>query len=453
MARAVVWFRRDLRLSDNPALEAAAKLGAEIIPLFIWAPEEEDPWAPGEASRWWTYQSLRSLESDLKKRGLKLIIRRGDSLGSLKKLISESQSQFVFWNRLYEPALRARDEKVKLELKSMGLEVRSFNSSLLFEPWSLETGAGKPFQVFTPFYNACLKKSVEEPRARPELNLPSTIPLKSESLDSLDLIPKIKWHQKLSDHWAPGEAHAIKEFQSFLNIGVGTYKQDRDLPSISGTSRLSPRLHFGEIGPRQVWKLTQDHLASLKSSSQKVSADFFLRELVWREFAHHVLYHFPETPQRPLRQSFERFPWVYELKVLRAWQRGETGIPIVDAGMRELWRTGWMHNRVRMIVGSFLTKHLLHSWTEGAKWFWDTLVDANLANNTLGWQWISGCGADAAPYFRIFNPSLQAEKFDPQGHYIQRWLPELKNGGKYPAPIIDLKTGRERALEAFKSIQ
>jgi deoxyribodipyrimidine photo-lyase len=410
--RSILWFRLDLRLADNPALAAAVKRGA-VVPVFVWAPEEEGAWPPGAASRWWLHHSLQSLASDLGG----LVIRRGPSLDALRQLVKETGATAVFWNRRYEPALIARDTKVKQALLADGLKIESFNSALLFEPWEL-----KPYKVFTPFYRTCLAKGI--PPARTPRRAVRVVPAASLQLDELKLLPKLNWATGF--HWQPGEAGARAQLRQFTPTG---YRTNRDLPAVAGTSCLSPHLHFGEISPRQVWHAV-------------ANADY-RRQLIWREFAHHLLYHFPHTAEKPLRPDFENFPWRKDAKALKAWQRGRTGYPLVDAGMRELWTTGWMHNRVRMVVASFLVKDLLIPWQAGARWFWDTLVDADLANNTLGWQWVAGCGADAAPFFRIFNPATQAEKFDPEGKYGRRWASETV------PPILDHNGARKRALAAF----
>jgi len=467
MSAVIVWLRRDLRLSDNAALKAASELKLPIIPVFICAPHEETPWQPGGASRWWLHHSLGSLNGSLESLGSKLVLRSGNSLDQLLDVVAKTKAKFVFWNRLYDPKIKSRDEDIKQELKKIGIDAKSFNSSLLYEPWTVETGQGKPFQVFTPFSRKCLAVPPSEPLSKPrQLLAPDRWP-KSDALDSLDLLPnKIRWDLKLSKHWSVGEAAAQKNLSIFIKSPVGNYAEGRDIPSQEGTSRLSPHLHFGEIGPRQVWQIATAAQREMKKAGEKTSAQKFLMEIIWREFAHHVLFHFPFTADEPLRSDFKAFPWKHHAKSYRAWCRGETGYPIIDAGMRQLWETGWMHNRVRMIVASLLTKHLLMSWKEGAKWFWDTLVDADLAANSLGWQWAGGCGADAAPYFRIFNPVLQGEKFDPEGSYVKQWVPELKNvptsfihkpwefssPGKisYPKPVIGLTEGRDRALAAFK---
>lgn len=466
----ILWFRNDLRLEDNPALTQAVLHGGGIIPLYIWSPEEEGRWPPGAASKWWLHHSLNSLNQELLKHGAKLIVRSGKSLDVLREVIHETNAQTLFWNRRYEPSIIERDSLIKSELTADGIEVRSFNGSLLYEPWTILNKQGKPFQVFTPFWKACLQQGqpaepVPAPKKFPPLakNIPST------GLDSLELMPKIHWDAGLEKAWKPGAPHALKALKSFMQSKVEQYHEMRDRPDIEGVSHLSPYLHFGEISPRTVWHAILQH----QRLDQK-GVECYLRQLGWREFAHHLLYHFPHTPEHPLRKEFSAFPWKYDNEHLKTWHKGNTGYPFVDAGMRQLWKTGWMHNRVRMVVGSFLVKDLLLSWTEGAKWFWDTLVDADLANNTLGWQWVGGCGADAAPYFRIFNPVSQGEKFDPEGLYVREWVPELSRlpdkwihrpweapdailqnagvalGKTYPKPIVDHDIARKEALEAFK---
>jgi deoxyribodipyrimidine photo-lyase len=436
----IVWFRLDLRLTDNLALEAAVKRGLPVIPVFIWAPEEEEKWQPGAASRWWLHQSLKALDGALRKIGSRLIIRRGPSLNALRALMKETGADIVFWNRRYEPALVGRDATIKSALRA-----ENFNSALLWEPGEVMNSSGKPYRVFTPFWRACVTRgvtgaSVGAPR---KLMGPTKWP-KSLPWDELKLEPKVDWAKVMHATWQPGEAGARVRLKKFRAKAIGNYNSDHNRPDVVGTSRLSPHLHFGEIGPRQVWQAVHDYPSA--------SAEGYLRQLVWREFAHHLLFHFPHTTDKPLRLEFAKFPWRKDGKGLRAWQRGQTGFPIVDAGMRELWATGWMHNRVRMIVASFLVKDLLIPWQEGARWFWDTLVDADLANNTLGWQWVAGCGADAAPFFRIFNPQGQAEKFDLDGEYVKWWVPEV--GTKdYPRPIVDHAKARERALEAFAALK
>jgi deoxyribodipyrimidine photo-lyase len=465
----LLWLRQDLRLADHPALCAAVESGAPVIPVFLWAPWEEAEWAPGAASRWWLHESLQSLRADLEQRGSRLILRRvaSDSLATLRELLQETGARAVFWSRRYEPQLIARDRRIKEALRADGLDARSFNAALLIEPWDVRNKSGRPFQVFTPFW-----KHVSATCTAPEpLPAPTTLPAPrawpaSAPLEELELMPRIPWHEGMARDWQPGEAPAARQLAAFLDDGVEGYSEGRNLPATRGTSRLSPHLHFGEISPRQIW-----HAARPWRGGQ------FMAEIGWREFAHHLLYHFPHTPGEPLRAEYSRFPWADDAAQLEAWRRGRTGVPLVDAGMRELWTTGWMHNRVRMVVGSFLVKNLRLHWLEGARWFWDTLVDADLAANTLGWQWTAGCGADAAPYFRVFNPVSQGLKFDPTGDYVRRWVPELARlsggdihapwearpetlqragivlGRDYPLPIVDLKRSREAALTAWQTLR
>jgi len=463
----IVWFRHDLRLADNPALQAALRWGGPVTPVFVWAPEEEGPWPAGAAARWWLHQSLSHLDGSLRRLDSRLILRRGPTLEVLRELLGQTGSTAVFWNRRYEPAAIERDTRIKAVLQLDGRHVESFNGSLLFEPWTVQTEQSRPYQVFTPFWNACLKNhkpsSPEDAPAR--LPNPHQWPT-TLKVRELGLEPAIDWAAGLRSSWRPGEAGSAECLQRFLDDALGEYAEQRNRPDRLGTSRLSPHLHFGEISVRQIW-----------SAFSAQSSRTFASELGWREFAHHLLLHFPQTPQQPLRTEFASFPWQPDEANLRAWQRGRTGYPIVDAGMRELWHTGWMHNRVRMITASFLVKDLLISWQEGAAWFWDTLVDADLANNTLGWQWTAGCGADAAPYFRIFNPVTQGEKFDPNGDYVRRWVPELQAlpnawiqkpwdapadilanagielGHTYPKPIVDHREARTRALDALRHIK
>jgi deoxyribodipyrimidine photo-lyase len=437
----LVWFRQDLRLADNPALRAGCERGA-VVPVYFWAPEEEGKWPPGAASRWWLHQSLAKLDGALRERGSRLIIRRGPTLKALQSVMEETGADKVFWNRRYEPASIERDKSIK-----SALPAESFNSALLFEPWEIETGSGGPYRVFTPFWRACVSR-------QSQITTPVGAPVRLEglsrwpdslSVNELELEPKIDWAGGLRRAWRPGEAGAVAELRRFVRSGLDGYDTGRDRPDRVGTSRLSPYLHFGEIGPRQIWEAVQ------KRPNAR-SAWAFLRELGWREFAYHLLYHYPHTTEKPLREEFARFAWREDAAALKAWQRGRTGLALVDAGMRELWATGWMHNRVRMMVASFLVKDLMARWQEGTRWFWDTLVDADLANNTLGWQWTAGCGADAAPFFRIFNPETQASKFDPDEKYIRRWVPEYGTAD-YPKPIVDHKAARERALEAYQRIR
>jgi deoxyribodipyrimidine photo-lyase len=474
----IVWFRLDLRLDDNPALAAAVKRGGPVLPVFVHAPEEEGEWAPGAASNVWLHQSLKSLDASLRKKRSRLNILKGRSQEVLENLVCETGAGAVYWNHRYEPVTRARDERIKAALRTMGCDAMSFNGSLLFEPWEIETRQGDPYQVFTPFWKACLcEHDTAEPLSAPrKIPAPERWPASLE-LDALQLEPRSDWAGGIRDAWSPGEQGAAANLERFLEIALPAYNTSRDRPDAIGTSRLSPYLHFGEISPRQVWNAIRSHLAGASEKGANVSAEKFLAELRWREFSYHVLYHFPQMTDENLRAQFNHFPWADDALALAAWQNGRTGYPIVDAGMRELWVTGWIHNRVRMIVASFLTKDLRGHWRNGARWFWDTLVDADLANNTQGWQWTAGSGADAAPYFRIFNPVLQGERYDPKGDYVRKWIPELNNlpakwihkpweapenvltdagvtrGATYPQPIVDHAQARVRALEAYGAIK
>ena len=474
---AIVWFRRDLRLTDNPALSAACEQARHVVPMYVHAPEEDGEWAPGGASRWWLHHSLAALGSSLRSRGGDLCLRSGGSLDTLLAVARETGANRVYWNRLYDPAAVARDTVVKAELRAAGLECESFNAALLHEPWEVRTGQGEPYRVFTPFWRSCAARLDALPRPLPPpAAIPSPKPApESLLLDALELRPRIRWDAGLHEAWTPGEAGALARVESFAADALDRYGEGRNRPDRPETSRLSPHLHFGEIGPRQC--LAAARLAVAGRPAAQASADSFVRELGWREFAHHLLHHFPRTPTTPLNPQFDAFPWEPNEAWLAAWERGRTGYPIVDAGMRELWTTGWMHNRVRMIAASLLTKNLRQPWLAGARWFWDTLVDADLPNNTLGWQWTAGCGADAAPYFRIFNPMLQTERFDPDRAYLRRWLPELHRlpdswihrpweapqavlaetgvalGRDYPRPVVDFRDSREAALGAYAAIK
>lgn len=471
----IVWFRQDLRVLDNPALAAALERGTPVVPVYILDEAGEGRWPMGGASRWWLHHSLAALDAALRERGSRLVLARGESGAVLRELIKATGANAVFWNRRYEPTVIARDRELQAGL---GVEATDFNASLLFEPDAMRNKAGAPFQMFTPFWKHCLTLKVEEPLRLRAGGIPAPAKWpRSCTLDELGLRPTSGWDAGFAAVWTPGEAGARARLKQFTAGAMADYADRRDRPDVDGTSALSPHLHFGEIGPRQIWAAVK---ASAKGSGMfppNRGAQVFLSEVGWREFAHHLVYHFRRTPEAPLRAEFAAFPWQTNAAQLRAWQRGRTGYPIVDAGMRQLWATGWMHNRVRMIVASFLVKHLRISWREGADWFWDTLVDADLASNTLGWQWTAGCGADAAPYFRIFNPILQGQKFDPAGDYVRRWVPELAKlptefihqpweapmhvlaeagvtlGRDYPQPIVDHGEARVAALAALKSIR
>ena len=469
MSTALVLFRRDLRLADNPAWSAACAEHAQVLPVFIHS-GDEGLWSAGAASRWWLHHSLAALARQLHDAGAGLHLRRGEPLDILRALIASSGANTVYWNRLYEPAAIARDTRIKSALQADGIAVHSHNAALWCEPWQIATQQGQPYKVFTPYWRN-LRAQLQATGPLPAPRVPGWRDLSgSLPLAALELLPRIAWADGLAASWQPGEAGAQDLLEIFADDAIGDYAHARDLPARHGTSRLSPHLHFGEISPRQI-HFELDLRARAADGKRRPDIEPYLRELGWREFAHHLLYHFPHTPTDNFNPRFDDFPWASaDQALLERWQRGRTGVPLVDAGMRELWHTGWMHNRVRMIVASFLTKNLRQHWQHGARWFRDTLVDADLANNTLGWQWVAGCGADAAPYFRVFNPVTQARKFDPSGDYLRRWLPELasaplpllhepwtdtallKRSG-YPAPMIDLGQSRQQALDAYASIR
>ncbi|MDN5782653.1 MAG: DNA photolyase family protein [Luteimonas sp.] len=468
MPNALIWFRNDLRLADNPALQAALDEGYAPVCVYVHAPGEERDWAPGAASNAWRHRSLARLDADLRERGSCLRLFRGPSLQTLQTLIAACDARAVFWNRRYEPAIERRDTRIKQVLRGEGVRAESFNGALLFEPWQLQTKQGGPYKVFTPFWRSALA----DWRLAELRDVPATLAAVVEGpggvdLDTLRLAPALGWDASFWDRWIPGEAGAHETLEVFIDGALRGYRDGRDRPDQAGTSRLSPHLHFGEIAP---WRVAKQ-LEAARNAANAADVDACVRELGWREFAHHLMHYFPESTERNLNPRFEHFEWAPRRESqLQAWQSGHTGVPIVDAGMRELWHTGWMHNRVRMIVASYLCKHMRQHWLAGARWFWDTLVDADLASNSLGWQWVAGTGADAAPYFRVFNPVTQARKFDPDGRYIARWVPELatldiparfapwteperstRDAPGYPAkPVVDLACGREEALEAYR---
>ena len=464
---AIHWFRQDLRITDNPSLETAAEFDA-VLPIYILDDENSQEFKMGSASRWWLHNSLQSLNESLDG---KLSIYSQNPEIVIQELLKKYEVKAVFWNRCYEPWRIDRDIDIKAYLDDKNIENKSFNSHLLWEPWEISKDDGTPYRVFTPYYKkGCL--NAEEPRF-PSKNLKiDTIfyDQDCEQIDTLDLLPRINWYSQIQEAWKPGEEGAQKRLDQFLEEGLLDYKEGRNFPFKENVSRLSPHLHFGEISPNEVW-----YQAKTKESVSGIqkSLEHFLSELGWREFSYYLLYHFPSLPKQNFQAKFNKFPWIKNESFLESWQKGETGYPIVDAGMRELWQTGYMHNRLRMVVGSFLVKNLLIDWREGEDWFWDCLVDADLASNSAGWQWVAGSGADAAPYFRIFNPVTQGLKFDPEGEYTKKYVPELKLlpnkflfspweapkeilekagielGKDYPEPIVDLKYSRELALEAF----
>jgi deoxyribodipyrimidine photo-lyase len=469
MSTALVLFRRDLRLADNPALDAACAAHAQVLPVYVHAPDEDGAWPAGAATRWWLHHSLAALDHGLRRRQSGLHLRQGDTLQALRQLIALTGAGAVYWNRRYEPAAIARDTQLKSALRGQGIAVHSHGAALWCEPWQIATGQGQPYRVFTPYWRK-LRAQLPAPAPLPEPALPGwREPAGGLPLSALGLLPRVRWDGGLAQHWSPGEAGAAELLQIFADDAVHDYARGRDLPARHGTSRLSPHLHFGEISPRQI-HARLERLASQADAARRPDIEPYLRELGWREFAHHLLYHFPATPTENFNPRFGALAWAApDPAALARWQQGRTGIPLVDAGMRELWHSGWMHNRVRMIVASFLTKNLRQHWQHGARWFWDTLVDADLANNTMGWQWVAGCGADAAPYFRVFNPVTQARRFDPDGHYLRRWLPELADAPLallhepwkdpaqcrrrgYPAPMVELAASRQRALDAYAAI-
>jgi deoxyribodipyrimidine photo-lyase len=437
-------------------------------------PEKEQQWPSGAASRWWLHHSLAALETSIRKLGSRLIVKRGAALTVLRDITRQTGATLVCWNKLYEPAALKLDAAVAEALRADDVTVEQCNSTLLFEPGTILNGQQRPYRVFTPFWRTLEKQlaTLPAPRRAPRKLLPVKRSVTSIPIRELSLLPKIRWDEGLAEAWTPGENGALKQFQHFCKH-IAQYPSGRDRPDSEQTSRLSPHLHFGEIGPRQI-------LAALRHrphhAAQTKGIDSYLRQIGWREFAHHLLFHFPATTDQPLDPRFAKQRWQRSPAQLEAWQRGATGIPLVDAGMRELWRTGWMHNRVRMVAASWLTKNLQINWLAGARWFWDTLVDADLANNTLGWQWVAGCGADAAPYYRIFNPVLQAKRFDSQRGYIRRWIPEIARlsdrwihqpwaapqavlqsagvqlGVTYPRPMADVGESRKRALRVYTDL-
>lgn len=469
MNTALVLFRRDLRLTDHPALFAACREYKRVLPVYVHAPQEEAPWAPGAASRWWLHHSLFALQRRLAASGARLHVVCGNTLTELRALLATSGAKAVYWTRCYEPAGIARDAAIQAALRGEGIGVESHRGNLWREPWELATAEGRPYRVFTPFWRKLRSRlwpeaPLPEPHPHAWMRLPGSL-----SIDALELRPNIRWDAGFTETWRPGEDGAQELLEIFADDALDHYTTSRDLPANHGTSRLSPHLHFGEITPRQIYHALQAH-ASNPVSGRHADLEPYLRQLGWREFANHLLYHCPETSETNFNTRFNDFRWADDdPPALARWQRGRTGIPLVDAGMRELWHTGWMHNRMRMITASFLTKNLRQHWRHGTRWFWDTLLDADQANNTLGWQWVAGCGADAAPYFRVFNPHAQAAKFDPDASYLKRWLPELVDlpprllhepwldpaalaTRGYPAPMVDVVATRRAALDAWQAM-
>jgi len=471
----IVWLRQDLRLADHPALADAAARGP-VVPLFVLDDVPDDPVPAGAASRWWLHGSLEALGRALAAVGSPLVLRRGPAERALREVAAETGAGRVVWTRRYDPAGTAADTRIKADLRADGFEAESFGGSLLCEDLTLKGREGRPWKVYTAFWRACAAAAADDaPLPAPDRLVPPDRLARSDALADWGLLPTAPdWAAGMREAWTPGEADAQRRLADFVDRALGAYHDDRNLPGVEGTSRLSPSLHHGEVSPRQV-----RHAALAAAAARGLPGDAvetFAKEIVWREFSHHLLIHFPALPSEPMDRRFAAFPWREDPAALRAWRKGATGYPVVDAGMRQLWRTGWMHNRVRMVVGSFLVKHLLLHWREGERWFRDTLVDWDLAANSASWQWIAGCGADAAPYFRVFNPVLQGEKFDPRGAYVRRWVPELARlpdrwihkpwaapadvlaaagvrlGQTYPRPVVDHGEARARALAAFASV-
>ncbi len=472
----IVWFRQDLRVYDHPALAKAAAEGDAVIPLYIFDDTSAEPWAMGPASRWWLHHSLTALSRDLADLGTPLVVLQGEAREVLPAFCKTVEASAVFTSRMYEPWSAALEKELHSALQTNGTELRRFVGTLLKEPEDVATLSGGSYKVFTPFWRSVSTGGAQRrPIAKPKALPPAKGLPKSANLTDLDLLPTIPdWSGGLQEAWTPGEAGARKRLKSFLAGAIVGYQDQRNRPDVVGTSRLSPHLHFGEVSPATVWQAT---ISGRDAGLHDRDHETFLKELVWREFSAHLLFHFPSLPDAPFRREFSNFPWRASSKALGAWQRGQTGYPIVDAGMRELWGTGWMHNRVRMIVASFLIKDLLVDWRDGEAWFWDTLVDADLASNAAGWQWVAGSGADAAPYFRIFNPVTQGQKFDPDGAYVRKWVPEIARlpkkflhapwtappeilkeanvmlGKTYPKPIVDHAKARNDALAGYNKVK
>ena len=476
-APGIVWFRDDLRLSDHPALHAASRTGAPVICLYVFDDAHAPPARPlGGAARWWLAQSLRALQDGLEAIGASLVLRRGPAATTIAELARDTGAATVFWNEIAHAPDQAVADQLAASLQALGVDSHRLPGDLLAPPGRIRNKEGRGLRVFTPFWKRVLAMG-DPPKPLPAPKKLAPAPkIASDSLESWHLEPTHPdWAAGLRETWSPGERSARERLGDFLKDGVAGYATDRDRPDRVGTSSLSPHLRFGEISPRQVWHAA--HFAAADHPARSGDIDKFLSELGWREFCRHLLFDVPDLATRNLQPSFDAFPWKHSEEALKAWQRGRTGYPIVDAGMRQLWHSGVMHNRVRMVVASFLVKHLLIDWREGEKWFWDTLVDADAGSNPANWQWVAGSGADAAPYFRVFNPTLQGEKFDPDGAYVRRWVPELAAlpnhlihqpwnatplelasagvipGKTYPEPIIDHKAGRERALAAYAKVR
>jgi len=462
MTKSIVWFRNDLRIKDNSALYNAVKSG-EILAIYIYDNNDYI----GQASKYWLHNSLKSLNENLNN---KLNIYSGEPLQILNNLIIKFNITNIYWNRCYDPYTIKRDSEIKTKLTEQKIQVKSYNGTLLYEPWEIKKDDGDFYKIFTPFYKRCITHFL-----RPTPPLKNQIPKKnildndSLNINDLKLLPKVNWYKKFNVIWDISEKSAHKKLDDFIKNKLSSYKNGRDFPALNNISELSPYLHFGQISPQQIFH----KIDNLRKNEQ---TEHFIRELMWREFSYYQLYHQPKITNQNLRPQFDNFDWVNNDKLLQSWQQGKTGIPIVDAGMRQLWQTGYMHNRVRMIVGSFLVKNLRLHWKYGAEWFYDKLLDADIASNSLSWQWVAGTGIDSSPYFRIFNPITQSQKFDKDGEYIRKYVPEIsqlpnkylfephtapdsilkkcniKLGETYPIPIVDLKKSRKKALECFKKL-
>ncbi|MCA1297450.1 cryptochrome/photolyase family protein [Stappia indica] len=472
-APALLWFRNDLRLDDNLALAAAVESGRPILAVHVEDSGTDGRRAPGGASRWWLHHSLASLNRSLAELGIPLVLRRGPEADVLRDLVGETGAGAVFWNRRYDAPGIAADSDLKASLRASDIACESFNGALLIEPWRVRSGSGGPLKVFTPFWRAAQAAGAPpQPLDAPAKAKGHPVPPPSDRLEDWGLLPtRPDWAGGLRDTWQPGEASARRTLSRFIDERLAGYADNRDQPGCNGTSILSPHLRFGEISPRRIWHEV------CAAGIEGAALTKFQAELGWREFSYHLLFHFPDLATRNFQRRFDAFPWREDPAGLTAWQRGRTGYPLVDAGMRQLWQTGTMHNRVRMVAASFLVKHLLLDWRLGEAWFWDTLVDADPASNTASWQWVAGSGADAAPYFRIFNPTTQGERFDGDGAYTRQWLPELARlpdrylfrpheapsevlaeagvrlGDTYPFPIVEHAKARQRALDAFETLK
>ncbi|NEK97328.1 cryptochrome/photolyase family protein [Bacillus mobilis] len=468
----IVMFQKDFRLYDNPALFEATQSG-EVVPVYV----HDETFSMGSASKWWLHHAIIDVQKQLEALGSTLIIRKGNTQEEILSLIEQLGITAVYWNICYDPDRLQSNQKMKMMLERKGIICKKFNSHLLLEPWIIKKKDNTEYKVFTPFYNAFQKQVIPKPiskvqRIKGGNSLPASL-----SVSELHLLPTIRWTSHIESMWEPTEEGAYKTCKKFFSSKLASYSEGRDFPNQNAHSMLAPYLSFGQISVRWMYHYLINKSTERQCSLFEKQVNSFIRQLIWREFSYYLLYHYPFTVYKPLNKSFEHFPWNNEEELLTVWQKGETGYPFIDAGMRELWQTGFMHNRARMAVSSFLVKHLLIPWQEGAKWFMDTLLDADIANNTMGWQWVAGSGADASPYFRIFNPITQGEKFDKDGEYIRKWVPELRDmpnkyihkpweapehmlqkanitlGHTYPLPVVDHKAARERALCAYKSMK